>query len=87
MKLPLRDSANNMSAQEPGLVWYSSNKGGSIFTPRSIASGLEAHIAAGKVGFDLSGSVQILMYLPLSMDIVFDANFCIKLHEVDYLSI
>lgn len=35
----------------PGSVWYSENKGGSIFTPRSMASGLEAHIAAAKYGY------------------------------------
>jgi len=36
---------------EPGSVWYAPNNGGSFFTPRSIASGLEAHIAAGKYGY------------------------------------
>ena len=45
---------DNFCAQEPGSVWYFPNKGGSLFTPRSIASGLGAHIAAGKVGFDFS---------------------------------
>jgi len=39
------------SNTEPGSVWYAPNMGGSIFTPRSIASGLEAHIAAGKYGY------------------------------------
>jgi len=35
-------------------VWYTPNNGGSILTARSIASGLEAHIAAGKVELDSS---------------------------------
>jgi len=34
----------------PGSVWYAPNNGGSLFTPRSTASGLEAHIAAAKYG-------------------------------------
>lgn len=38
--------------QYPGSVWYAQNNGGSIFSPRSMASGLEAHIAAAKVGLD-----------------------------------
>ncbi|KAK7045586.1 hypothetical protein VNI00_007418 [Paramarasmius palmivorus] len=33
-----------------GSVWYAPNQGGSIFTPKSSASGLEAHIAAAKYG-------------------------------------
>ncbi|KAF9790435.1 Six-hairpin glycosidase [Thelephora terrestris] len=34
----------------PGSVWYARNNGGSMFSPRSMASGLEAHIAAAKYG-------------------------------------
>ncbi|KAG6812607.1 hypothetical protein H0H92_001958 [Tricholoma furcatifolium] len=34
----------------PGSVWYAPNDGGSIFTPKTDASGLEAHISAAKYG-------------------------------------
>ncbi|KAF5354746.1 hypothetical protein D9756_005252 [Leucocoprinus leucothites] len=33
-----------------GSVWYAPNQGGSIFTPKTSASGLEAHVAAAKYG-------------------------------------
>ncbi|KAK7057208.1 mannan endo-1,6-alpha-mannosidase DFG5 [Favolaschia claudopus] len=33
-----------------GSVWYAPNAGGSVFTPKTSASGLEAHIAAAKYG-------------------------------------
>ncbi|KXN90628.1 hypothetical protein AN958_03868 [Leucoagaricus sp. SymC.cos] len=33
-----------------GSVWYAPSQGGSIFTPKTSASGLEAHIAAAKYG-------------------------------------
>ncbi|KAF9642923.1 Six-hairpin glycosidase [Thelephora ganbajun] len=42
------------NAKDPGSVWYHQDNGGSIYTPRSIASGLEAHIAAAKVGLNFS---------------------------------
>ncbi|KAF9452364.1 glycoside hydrolase family 76 protein [Macrolepiota fuliginosa MF-IS2] len=33
-----------------GSVWYAPNQGGSIFTPKTSASGLEAHVSAAKYG-------------------------------------
>ncbi|PPQ95018.1 hypothetical protein CVT25_000481 [Psilocybe cyanescens] len=33
-----------------GSVWYAPNQGGSIFTPKTSASGLAAHVAAAKYG-------------------------------------
>ncbi|KAL0581316.1 hypothetical protein V5O48_000692 [Marasmius crinis-equi] len=39
-------NANN----DVGSVWYAPNQGGSIFTPKTSASGLEAHVAAAKYG-------------------------------------
>ncbi|KAF5348748.1 hypothetical protein D9758_006833 [Tetrapyrgos nigripes] len=39
-------NANN----DVGSVWYAANQGGSIFTPKSSASGLAAHVAAAKYG-------------------------------------
>ncbi|KAF8179269.1 hypothetical protein K438DRAFT_1977340 [Mycena galopus ATCC 62051] len=33
-----------------GSVWYAPNTGGSIFTPKTSASGLEAQIAAARYG-------------------------------------
>ncbi|PPQ69901.1 hypothetical protein CVT26_014164 [Gymnopilus dilepis] len=33
-----------------GSVWYAPNQGGSVFTPKTSASGLEAHVAAAKYG-------------------------------------
>ncbi|KAJ7783162.1 glycoside hydrolase family 76 protein [Mycena metata] len=38
------------AAGDPGSVWYAPNAGGSIWTPKTSASGLEAHIAAAKYG-------------------------------------
>ncbi|KAE9411555.1 glycoside hydrolase family 76 protein [Gymnopus androsaceus JB14] len=38
------------SADVVGSVWYAPNQGGSIFSPMSTTSGLEAHIAAAKYG-------------------------------------
>ncbi|KAJ7096339.1 glycoside hydrolase family 76 protein [Mycena epipterygia] len=38
------------AAGDVGSVWYAPNAGGSIFTPKSSASGLEAHIADAKYG-------------------------------------
>ncbi|CAK5265762.1 unnamed protein product [Mycena citricolor] len=38
--------ANN----DVGSVWYAPNAGGSIFTPKTSASGLEAHVADAKYG-------------------------------------
>ncbi|KAJ7703216.1 glycoside hydrolase family 76 protein [Mycena rosella] len=38
------------AAGDVGSVWYAPNAGGSIFTPKTSASGLEAHIAAAKYG-------------------------------------
>jgi len=38
------------SDEYPGSVWYARNNGGSMFSPRSMASGMEAHIAAAKYG-------------------------------------
>ncbi|GLB37100.1 putative glycoside hydrolase family 76 protein [Lyophyllum shimeji] len=39
-------NANN----DVGSVWYAPDQGGSIFTPKTSASGLEAHVAAAKYG-------------------------------------
>ncbi|KAF9268674.1 Six-hairpin glycosidase [Marasmius fiardii PR-910] len=39
-------NANN----DIGSVWYAPDQGGSIFTPKTSASGLEAHVAAAKYG-------------------------------------
>jgi hypothetical protein len=33
-----------------GSVWYAPNQGGSVFTPKTSASGLAAHVAAAKYG-------------------------------------
>jgi hypothetical protein len=33
-----------------GSVWYAPNAGGSVFTPKTSASGLAAHVAAAKYG-------------------------------------
>ncbi|KAJ6625661.1 glycoside hydrolase family 76 protein [Mycena sp. CBHHK59/15] len=38
------------AAGDVGSVWYAPNAGGSVFTPKSSASGLEAHIADAKYG-------------------------------------
>ncbi|KAJ7825938.1 glycoside hydrolase family 76 protein [Mycena leptocephala] len=38
------------AAGDVGSVWYAPNAGGSIFTPKTSASGLEAHIADAKYG-------------------------------------
>jgi len=38
------------AANDVGSVWYAPNAGGSIFTPKTSAAGLEAHIAAAKYG-------------------------------------
>ncbi|KAJ6475349.1 glycoside hydrolase family 76 protein [Mycena vitilis] len=38
------------AANDPGSVWYAPNAGGSVFTPKTSASGLEAHIADAKYG-------------------------------------
>jgi predicted alpha-1,6-mannanase (GH76 family) len=38
------------AAGDVGSVWYAPNQGGSIFTPKTSASGLEAHVAAAKYG-------------------------------------
>ncbi|KAF8161061.1 glycoside hydrolase family 76 protein [Crassisporium funariophilum] len=38
------------AANDVGSVWYAPDQGGSIFTPKSSASGLAAHIAAAKYG-------------------------------------
>ncbi|KAF7361894.1 Mannan endo-1,6-alpha-mannosidase DFG5 [Mycena venus] len=38
------------AANDVGSVWYAPNAGGSVFTPKTSASGLEAHIAAAKYG-------------------------------------
>ncbi|KAJ6499317.1 glycoside hydrolase family 76 protein [Mycena sanguinolenta] len=38
------------ASNDVGSVWYAPNAGGSIFTPKTSASGLEAHIAAAKYG-------------------------------------
>jgi len=38
------------AADDVGSVWYAPNAGGSIFTPKTSASGLEAQIAAAKYG-------------------------------------
>ncbi|KAF8200850.1 glycoside hydrolase family 76 protein [Pholiota molesta] len=39
-------NANN----DVGSVWYAPNQGGSIFTPKTSASGLEAYVSAAKYG-------------------------------------
>jgi len=39
-------NANN----DVGSVWYAPDQGGSIFTPKTSAGGLEAHVAAAKYG-------------------------------------
>ncbi|TFK44668.1 glycoside hydrolase family 76 protein [Crucibulum laeve] len=39
-------NANN----DVGSVWYAPDQGGSVFTPKSSASGLAAHVAAAKYG-------------------------------------
>ena len=66
----------NLWEQEPGSAWYDPNKGGSLFTPRSVATGLEAHIAAGKVGSislragdhsDISTPVRALLFTLVSI--------------------
>ncbi|KAF9648790.1 hypothetical protein BDM02DRAFT_2051501 [Thelephora ganbajun] len=41
---------HSTGAEDPGSVRYRPDNGGSIYTPRSIASGLKAHIAAVKHG-------------------------------------
>ncbi|KAF9554284.1 glycoside hydrolase family 76 protein [Agrocybe pediades] len=38
------------SDDDVGSVWYAPNQGGSIFTPKTSASGLAAHVAAAKYG-------------------------------------
>ncbi|KAJ7925284.1 glycoside hydrolase family 76 protein [Mycena leptocephala] len=38
------------AANDVGSVWYAPNAGGSVFTPKTSASGLEAHIADAKYG-------------------------------------
>jgi len=38
------------AANDVGSVWYAPNQGGSIFTPKTSASGLEGHVAAAKYG-------------------------------------
>lgn len=38
------------ASNDVGSVWYAPNQGGSIFTPKTSASGLEAHVAAAKYG-------------------------------------
>jgi len=38
------------SANDIGSVWYAPDQGGSVFTPKSSASGLAAHIADAKYG-------------------------------------
>ncbi|KAH7875347.1 Six-hairpin glycosidase [Lentinula edodes] len=38
------------SSNDVGSVWYAPNQGGSIFTPKTSTSGLEAHVAAAKYG-------------------------------------
>ncbi|KAJ7901812.1 glycoside hydrolase family 76 protein [Mycena olivaceomarginata] len=38
------------AAGDVGSVWYAPNAGGSVFTPKTSTSGLEAHIAAAKYG-------------------------------------
>ncbi|KAJ7178524.1 glycoside hydrolase family 76 protein [Mycena crocata] len=38
------------ASNDIGSVWYAPNAGGSVFTPKTSASGLEAHIAAAKYG-------------------------------------
>ncbi|KAF9642219.1 hypothetical protein BDM02DRAFT_2477380 [Thelephora ganbajun] len=52
--LPVQSSAayfhNTGADNDPGSVWYHQDNYGSIYTPRSTPSGLEAHIAAVKYG-------------------------------------
>ncbi|KAE9411554.1 glycoside hydrolase family 76 protein [Gymnopus androsaceus JB14] len=38
------------SSDAVGSVWYAPNQGGSIFTPKTSTSGLEAHVSAAKYG-------------------------------------
>ncbi|KIK67462.1 glycoside hydrolase family 76 protein [Collybiopsis luxurians FD-317 M1] len=38
------------ASNDVGSVWYAPNQGGSIFTPKTSTSGLEAHVAAAKYG-------------------------------------
>ncbi|KJA19950.1 glycoside hydrolase family 76 protein [Hypholoma sublateritium FD-334 SS-4] len=38
------------ASDDVGSVWYAPNQGGSIFTPKTSASGLAAHVSAAKYG-------------------------------------